>query len=74
MKGCYNHPPYRESYPAQDGYYPSEPGMPPARIQRMVEVPHRMTTGCQYTLDPLVGMHDEKCKGCVWRKPEMVRA
>ena len=45
MKGCYNHPPYRESYPAQDGYYPSEPGM-----------------------------HDEKCKGCVWRKPEMVRA
>lgn len=66
MKGCHNHSPYRESYPAQDGYYPSEPGMPPARIPRMVEVPFSMSPDCEYTKSDL-GRADVGCAGCIRR-------
>lgn len=31
MNGCHNRADYKPSYLAQDGYYDSEPGMPPAR-------------------------------------------
>ena len=64
MNGCHNRADYKPSYLAQDGYYKSEPGMPLARIPRMVEVPFTMSQDCRYTHDPLVGQHDEGCMGC----------
>lgn len=64
MNGCHSRADYKPSYLAQDGYYDSEPGMPLARIPRMVEVPFRMSQDCRYTHDPLVGQHDEGCMGC----------
>lgn len=42
MNGCHNRADYKPSYWVQDGYYDSEPGMPPTRLPRMVEVPFRM--------------------------------
>ena len=64
MNGCHNRADYKPSYWVQDGYYDSEPGMPPTRLPRMVEVPFRMSQDCRYTHDPLVGQHDEGCMGC----------
>ena len=65
MNGCHNRADYKPSYLAQDGYYDSEPGMPPTRLPRMVEVPFRMAADCRYTRDALVGQHDEGCIGCM---------
>ena len=64
MNGCHNRADYKPSYLAQDGYYDSEPGMPPTRLPRMVEVPFRMADGCQYAHDALVGERDARCAGC----------
>ena len=64
MNGCHNRADYKPSYLAQDGYYDSEPGMPLARIPRMVEVPFRMSPGCQYTKSEL-GQRDAGCIGCM---------
>ena len=41
MNGCHNRADYKPSYWVQD-YYDSEPGMPPTRLPRMVDVPFRM--------------------------------
>ena len=43
MNGCHQRADYKPSYWVQDGYYNSEPDMPPARIPRMVEVPFTMS-------------------------------
>lgn len=66
MNGCHNRADYKPSYWVQDGYYNSEPGMPPARIPRMVEVPFTMSPDCEYTKSDL-GRVDAGCKGCKWR-------
>ena len=66
MNGCHNRADYKPSYWAQDGYYDSEPGMPLARIPRMVEVPFSMSPGCEYTKSDL-GRADVGCVGCKWR-------
>lgn len=63
MNGCHNRADYKPSYWVQDGYYDSEPGMPLARIPRMVEVPFTMSPGCQYTKSEL-GRCDARCSGC----------
>ena len=67
MNGCHNRADYKPSYWVQDGYYDSEPGMPPARIPRMVEVPFTMSPDCRYTHDALVGERDARCAGCIRR-------
>ena len=64
MNGCHNRADYKPSYLAQDGYYKSEPGMPLARIPRMVEVPFTMSPDCQYTKSEL-GQRDAGCIGCM---------
>ena len=69
MNGCHNRADYKPSYWVQDGYYKSEPGMPPARIPRMVEVPFTMSPDCQYTHTEL-GRKDAGCAGCRWRSHE----
>ena len=66
MNGCHNRADYKPSYLAQDGYYDSEPGMPLARIPRMVEVPFSMSPDCGYTKSDL-GRADVGCVGCKWR-------
>ena len=66
MNGCHNRADYKPSYLAHDGYYDSEPGMPLARIPRMVEVPFTMSPDCQYTQSDL-GRVDAGCNGCKWR-------
>ena len=72
MNGCHQRADYKPSYWVQDGYYDSEPGMPPARIPRMVEVPFTMSPDCEYTKSDL-GRADVGCVGCTRRK-EMVPA
>lgn len=66
MNGCHNRADYKPSYWVQDGYYDSEPGMPLARIPRMVEVPFTMSPDCEYTKSDL-GRADVGCVGCKWR-------
>lgn len=64
--GCHNRPPYSTSQPMQDGWYMD--GV--TRTPRMVYVPHRMSTECQYSRDPMgYGQQDPRCEGCRWRHP-----
>lgn len=60
--GCFNRPPLRESHQAQDGYHQNMA----SRIPRMVQVPHRNTTDCQFTkLNP----NYAGCTGCCHQEP-----
>lgn len=62
--GCHNRPPFREWHMAQDGYTASRPDAD-TRTPRMVKVPHRLTTDCQYTKH---NPNDPQCAGCEWKK------
>lgn len=50
--GCYNRPPYRDSYTATGGHKP---------------IPHVLSRTCQYRHTAL-GQADAKCLGCCWRE------
>jgi len=59
--GCHNRPPFRDWHHAQDGYWPMSKPEAGTRLPRIVQVPHRNTTDCQYTkLNPT----DQACQGC----------
>lgn len=64
LNGCHNKPrPTAEStYPAQDGYIDAvkSAGGEPTRLPRVVQVPHRMSTTCQYDKSAT----DAGCAGC----------
>ena len=65
--GCHNRKPYATSYLAQDGHHQLQEGVTGnPRAPRYVEVPHAMTTDCQYTHTDL-GRKDAGCHGCKWR-------
>jgi hypothetical protein len=51
---------------AQDGYTSSRPDAS-TRLPRMVKVPHRNTTECQYTKE---NPADPACAGCCHQKGE----
>lgn len=58
--GCHNRAPFEESYVAQSGWrmvgWKREP--------IWVDVPHRNTTDCQYSLH----RDDPMCAGCKWKQ------
>lgn len=64
LNGCHNRAPLRTSAVVQDGWFMD--GV--TRTPRMISVPHRMTTECQYSRDPMgLGQQDPGCHGCRWR-------
>lgn len=67
--GCHNRWPFNESYDAQDGYVTMEISGEKVRVAKVVEVPHTMTTDCQYTK---ANQNDLKCFGCSHRAVPVV--
>lgn len=66
--GCHNRKPYAAETTVQDGWHEIADGKNVTRIPRMVTVPHRMSTDCQFSRDPMgYGQQDEGCVGCKWR-------
>ncbi len=63
--GCKNRAPYKSVVPVQDGYYLDGHTSAP----RMVAMPVRGSTTCQYTHSEL-GQVDQGCTGCKWRHTE----
>lgn len=61
---CQNRLPFNAHYTAQDGYVTLEISGEKVRLAKVVEVPHTMTTDCQYTK---TNQHDPKCFGCCHR-------
>ena len=61
---CHNRKPFNPFHHAQDGYYANSA----SRLQKLVDVPHVMTTDCQYTKTDL-GKTDPKCEGCKHKEP-----
>ena len=59
--GCFNRKKFSESYPAQNGYWPMSKPEAGTRLPRIVQVPHRNTTDCQYTKH---NPTDAGCTGC----------
>lgn len=59
--GCYDRPPMRETYPTQDGYWPTSRPDAGTRLPRIVQIPHVMTRDCQYTKH---NPTDPGCAGC----------
>lgn len=63
--GCMNRPPMKDWYHAQDGYWQMSKPEAGTRLPRIVRIPHRNTTDCQYTqLNPT----DPGCAGCNHQK------
>lgn len=62
---CHGRWPFNERYDAQDGYTTLEIAGEKVRVARVVEVPHTMTTSCQYTK---TNQNDPKCFGCSHRE------
>jgi len=60
--GCHNRRSYKTSTPVQDGHFMD--GV--TRTPKMVSVPFRMSTECNYTHTDL-GRADSRCNGCKWR-------
>ena len=59
--GCHNRQPMKDWYHAQDGYWQMSKPEAGTRLPRIVQIPHRNTTDCQYTqLNPT----DPGCAGC----------
>lgn len=59
--GCFNRQDFKPWHHAQDGYWPMSKDEAGTRLPRIVQIPHQMTTDCQYTkLNPT----DQACKGC----------
>lgn len=63
LYGCHNRAAYAATLPAQSGWYMD--GY--TRTPRMVAMPFRMSTDCNYTTTDL-GQADKGCLGCSWRK------
>lgn len=62
--GCHNRPAFRTFLPMQDGWWMDGQ----TRTAKMVSVPFRLSTDCQYTRDPMgLGQKDPRCEGCRWR-------
>jgi hypothetical protein len=66
--GCHDRPPLGAPRIVQDGWHnlPQHAVSTLPRTPRMVEVPHAMETGCQYTTSP-AGPTDPRCAGCAWK-------
>ena len=56
---CFDRPPFRTSYKAQDGYW--DDGL--QRIPKLTSIPFRMNPDCQYTHTAL-GAADGRCVSC----------
>lgn len=57
MYGCYNRPPFKQSYEVQAGWVGQ-------RTARMIEITYQMSNECQYTLTT----PDPNCEGCIHAK------
>ncbi len=65
LHGCHSRPPFKPWHHAQDGYHPMSKPEAGTRLPRIVQIPHRNTTDCQYTqLNPT----DPGCAGCCHQK------
>ena len=64
LNSCHNRPPYADTLRVQEGWVESGP----SRVAVMTEVPFRMTPGCVYSTDQLIGQLDQGCDGCRWRQ------
>ncbi len=63
--GCMNRPSMKDWYHAQDGYWQMSKPEAGTRLPRIVQIPHVMTTDCQFTrLNP----EDPGCTGCCHQK------
>jgi hypothetical protein len=58
---CFNHAPFRESMPVQNGWNDQDG----TRTPRMVIIPDPMTKTCNYSLHDRYG--DKGCNGCKWK-------
>lgn len=68
--GCHNRPPLQQARWMQDGWIRTEAEGQPTMVPRMIVVPHRMSTDCHYSRDPMgCGQQDPRCEGCRWRHP-----
>lgn len=61
--GCHNRPPFKASTKVADGHW--DDGV--QRIPKLVFIPFRMNTDCQYTSTEL-GKKDPRCTNCNHRK------
>jgi len=57
--GCYNHKPFKTTLDVQDGW--NENG-----TRKMITIPVKFTTDCQYDLK----LTDGQCDGCCWQYGE----
>ncbi len=65
LHGCHSRPPFKPWHHAQDGYHPMSKPEAGTRLPRIVQIPHVMTTDCQFTrLNP----EDPGCAGCNHQK------
>jgi hypothetical protein len=63
--GCHNRQPFKPWHHAQDGYHPMSKPEAGTRLPRIVQIPYRNTTDCQFTrLNP----NDPGCAGCTHQK------
>lgn len=61
MNGCHNREPFKSTTLMQDGWV----NVHGIRIPKMIEVPFRMSTTCNYQADPMgYGQKDPACTGC----------
>lgn len=67
--GCYNRPPFRPAFVAQDGWYVPGHKHKPNKSPEFTSVPFRMSEDCNYTLTSL-GRVDAHCAGCKHKKEE----
>ena len=65
LHGCHSRNEYKETLRVQDGYH-EYCGEVLARVPRIVEVPFRMSRGCEYKKTDL-GKVDKGCEGCSWK-------
>lgn len=64
---CFNRPPFRETFHAQDGWFHREGA--DTRLPKIVNIPFRMSKQCEYSLSDL-GKADAGCAGCEWKQGE----
>ena len=65
--GCYNRAPFLPGIHLQK----LEAGRGGFVNVKTIFIPHRMTTECQYSRDPMgLGQKDPRCEGCKWKAGE----
>ena len=62
MNGCFNRADFVSHITQQDGWHYSPDGQ--TKVPKLVQTPHRMSKGCHYSVDPMVGSKDKACTGC----------